>query len=118
MQAVILCLLFKDYDRFFLVTLLIVELLLHSMRVLILFLPHKKLHLTFIIELEQGMDMAEISNRIINEITDSYYSLISNDTNSIMKILTIVSVILTIPTIVFSFYGMNVPLPFTQNRLP
>ncbi|MBO0432086.1 magnesium transporter CorA family protein [Enterococcus sp. DIV0660C] len=69
-----------------------------------------------IIELEQGMDMAEISNRIINEMTDSYYSLISNDTNSIMKILTIVSVILTIPTIVFSFYGMNVPLPFTQNR--
>ena len=68
-----------------------------------------------IVELEQGMDMAEISNRILNEMTDSYYSLISNDTNKNMKILTIVSVILTIPTIIFSFYGMNVPLPLTHN---
>lgn len=68
-----------------------------------------------VIELEQGMDMAEISNRIISEMKDSYYSVISNDTNGIMKLLTFVSVILTIPTIVFSFYGMNVPLPFTRN---
>lgn len=67
------------------------------------------------VEIEQGIDMATISNRILNEMTDSYSAIISNSMNSVMKFLTIYSLILTIPTIIFSFYGMNVPLPFDDN---
>lgn len=63
------------------------------------------------IETQQGIEMAEISNRIINESTDTYANLISNNMNEVMKFLTVYSLILSIPTIVFSFYGMNVHLP-------
>ncbi|MDG4972732.1 magnesium transporter CorA family protein [Lactococcus lactis] len=66
------------------------------------------------IEVDQAFDMSNISNRILNEMTDSYDSIINNNTNSVMKFLTSYSIILTIPTIIFSFYGMNVPLPLTN----
>ncbi|MDG4957094.1 magnesium transporter CorA family protein [Lactococcus lactis] len=66
------------------------------------------------IEVDQAFDMSNISNRILNEMTDSYDSIINNNTNGVMKFLTSYSIILTIPTIIFSFYGMNVPLPLTN----
>lgn len=66
------------------------------------------------IETQQGIEMAEISNRIINESTDTYANLISNNMNEVMKFLTVYSLILSIPTIVFSFYGMNVHLPWAN----
>ena len=66
------------------------------------------------IEVDQAFDMSNISNRILNEMTDSYDSIINNNTNSVMKFLTSYSIILTIPTIIFSFYGMNVPLPLAN----
>lgn len=66
------------------------------------------------IEVDQAFDMSNISNRILNEMTDSYDSIINNNTNSVMKFLTSYSIILIIPTIIFSFYGMNVPLPLTN----
>ena len=66
------------------------------------------------IETQQGIEMAEISNRIINESTDTYANLISNNMNEVMKFLTVYSLILSIPTIVFSFYGMNVHLPLAD----
>ncbi|WP_204123052.1 magnesium transporter CorA family protein [Lacticaseibacillus mingshuiensis] len=65
-----------------------------------------------IIENQQGTEMAQISDSIINETADTYSSVISNNMNSVMKFLTSYSIILTIPTLVFSFYGMNVELPF------
>lgn len=74
----------------------------------------KELLEDLIIEVDQAFDMSNISNNILNEMTDSYDSVINNNTNSIMKFLTSYSIILTIPTIIFSFYGMNVPLPLTS----
>ena len=69
------------------------------------------------IEVDQAFDMSNISNRILNEMTDSYDSIINNNnTNSVMKFLTSYSIILTIPTIIFSFYGMNVPLPLSNDK--
>lgn len=67
-----------------------------------------------LIETQQGIEMAEISNRIITESTDTYSNLISNNMNEVMKFLTVYSLILSIPTIVFSFYGMNVHLPWSD----
>ena len=47
----------------------------------------------------------------------SYKCLLSNNLNKTMKLLTSVTVILTIPTMVFSFYGMNVGLPLGGHPL-
>lgn len=69
------------------------------------------------IENQQGTEMAQISNSIINETADTYSSIISNNMNGVMKFLTAYSIILTIPTLVFSFYGMNVELPLAGDHL-
>lgn len=66
------------------------------------------------IENRQGIETSELYTRILNSMTDTYSSLISNDMNNIMKFLTVVTIILTIPTLVFSFYGMNVELPMDE----
>ncbi|MCD2257270.1 magnesium transporter CorA family protein [Agrilactobacillus fermenti] len=69
-----------------------------------------------IIENQQAVEMAQISNSIINETTDTYSSIINNNMNQVMKFLTTYSIILTIPTLVFSFYGMNVDLPLARSH--
>ncbi|KRN28453.1 Magnesium and cobalt transporter [Lactobacillus selangorensis] len=70
-----------------------------------------------LIENQQGSEMAQISNSIINETADTYSSIINNNMNGVMKFLTSYSIILTIPTLVFSFYGMNVALPLAKYPL-
>jgi magnesium transporter len=42
-------------------------------------------------------------------------SMISNNLNEVMKRLTVITLVLMIPTLVASFFGMNVPLPFVGN---
>ncbi|SER19209.1 Mg2+ and Co2+ transporter CorA [Gracilibacillus ureilyticus] len=64
------------------------------------------------IENTQGMETTELYSRILDRITSSYSSLISNDMNNVMKTLTLFTIFLTLPTLVFSFFGMNVDLPF------
>lgn len=63
------------------------------------------------IENNQGIETTELYTRILNSITGSYSSLISNELNKTMKTLTLFTVFLTLPTLVFSFFGMNVALP-------
>ncbi|ALS78498.1 MULTISPECIES: magnesium transporter CorA family protein [Planococcus] len=63
------------------------------------------------IENNQGIETTELYTRILDSITSSYSSLISNELNNTMKTLTLFTVFLTLPTLVFSFYGMNVDLP-------
>lgn len=70
-----------------------------------------------IIENQQAVEMAQISNTILNETTDTYSSIINNNMNQVMKFLTTYSILLTIPTLVFSFYGMNVDLPFSRSHV-
>lgn len=48
---------------------------------------------------------------------DAYASIISNNLNSVMKFLTSITIVLTIPTIISSFWGMNVPVPLQNNPL-
>lgn len=68
-----------------------------------------------IIENTQAIKTTELYSRILDEVTDSYSSLISSEMNSIMKTLTLVTVFLTIPTLIFSFFGMNVDLPIKED---
>ena len=68
-----------------------------------------------LIEIRQAIEMAQIYTSIISRTMDAFSSLISNNLNVIMKVLTSITILLTIPNIIFGFYGMNVAgLPFDQ----
>ncbi|MFI0694903.1 magnesium transporter CorA family protein [Staphylococcus aureus] len=75
----------------------------------------EKLLEDLIIENNQAIETTELHQRILESITTSYASLLSNDMNTIMKTLTLFTVLLTLPTLVFSFFGMNVPLPIDDH---
>jgi magnesium transporter len=64
------------------------------------------------IENKQAIEMANIYSSILSDMMDAFASVISNNLNVIMKLLTTVTIILMIPTLIASIYGMNVELPF------
>jgi magnesium transporter len=68
-----------------------------------------------IIENTQAIEMAEVYTSILSGMMDAFASIISNNVNIAMKFLTSVTIILTLPTMVASFFGMNVALPFAHN---
>ena len=69
-----------------------------------------------LIELKQAEEMASIYSSILANMVDACSSVISNNVNIVMWQLTIVTIILAIPTMVFSFYGMNtLDLPFAEH---
>ncbi len=63
-----------------------------------------------IIENRQGIDMANIYREILTSMTDTYATIISNNLNRIMKFLAGITIVFSIPTMIASFMGMNVPL--------
>jgi magnesium transporter len=65
----------------------------------------------------QSMEMANIYSSILTGTMDAFASVISNNLNIVMKRLAIVNIVLMIPTLIYSFYGMNVRLPFQENVL-
>ncbi|OQY38083.1 MAG: hypothetical protein B6226_04150 [Candidatus Cloacimonetes bacterium 4572_65] len=64
-----------------------------------------------IIDNKQAIEMASIYSNILKRTTESFSSIISNNLNIVMKFLTSITIILMLPTLVASFYGMNVDLP-------
>lgn len=68
-----------------------------------------------IIENKQAIEMSKIYSDILNGTMDAYASIISNNLNGVMKMLTSITIILAIPTLVASLWGMNVPVPFQNN---
>ncbi|MFT4413779.1 magnesium transporter CorA family protein [Fredinandcohnia humi] len=68
-----------------------------------------------IIENQQAIEMAETHTSILTGMMDAFASVISNNVNIVMKFLTSITIILALPTMVASFYGMNVPIPFQEN---
>jgi magnesium transporter len=67
------------------------------------------------IEKIQAIEMAETYSSILSGMMDAFASIISNNVNIVMKFLTSFTIILSFPTIVFSFYGMNVDLPLQNS---
>lgn len=65
-----------------------------------------------IIENKQAIEMAHIYSNILSGMMDAFASVISNNLNIVMKFLTSITIVLSIPTMVASFFGMNVQLPF------
>ena len=68
-----------------------------------------------IIENKQAIEMANIYRDILNGTMDAYASIISNNLNRVMKSLTSITIILAIPTMVASYWGMNVAVPMQNN---
>lgn len=68
-----------------------------------------------ITENKQAIEMAQIYNNILNGTMDAYASIISNNLNGVMKTLTSITIILAVPTMISSFWGMNVTLPLQYN---
>jgi magnesium transporter len=67
-----------------------------------------------ITENQQAIEMINIANNILSSMMDAFASIISNNLNVVMKFLTSITIVFSIPTIVTSFFGMNVTLPFAQ----
>lgn len=67
------------------------------------------------IENRQAMEMGKIYSDILSGTMDAYASIISNNLNVVMKLLASITILLSVPTLIASIWGMNVPLPFTNN---
>lgn len=70
-----------------------------------------------IIENKQAIEMANIYSSILNGTMNTFASVISNNLNIVMKFLTSVTIVMAIPTMIYSFYGMNVDLPLQGSPL-
>lgn len=72
-----------------------------------------------LIEIKQAIEMSNIYSTILSSMMDAFASVISNNLNFVMWRLTVITILMAIPTIVFSFYGMNTTgLPFANTIFP
>ena len=65
-----------------------------------------------LVEYQQALETATIHANILNGTLDTFASLINNNLNNVMKYLTAATILLAVPTLVASVYGMNIGLPF------
>lgn len=71
-----------------------------------------------IVENRQAIEMANIYSGILSGTMDAFASVISNNLNIVMKVLAVITIVMSIPTMIFSAYGMNLQLggmPFAQH---
>ena len=69
-----------------------------------------------IVENRQALEMASIYGDILSRIMDAFSAIVNNNQNSVMQYLTVVTLILSIPTIISGLFGMNVEnLPFSTD---
>lgn len=64
-----------------------------------------------LVEANQLVEMTKLTSEILEQLTATYNNILNNDLNDTMTMLTIVSLLMTIPSIVTGFFGINVPLP-------
>jgi len=68
-----------------------------------------------IIENKQAIEMANVYSNILSSTMNAFSSVISNNLNVVMKSLTSITIIMAVPTMIGSFWGMNVDVPFKDN---
>lgn len=71
-----------------------------------------------LIDIAQAIEMVEIYSSITSGMRNAFASIISNNLNIVMKVLASITIVISFPTIVSSFFGMNVPLPFGLGENP
>lgn len=64
-----------------------------------------------VVETSQALEMANTYTNILSSTMDAFASIISNNLNTVMKRLTSITIIISLPTLISSIYGMNVPIP-------
>jgi len=69
-----------------------------------------------IIETSQALETANTYTNILSSTLDAFASIISNNQNEVLKRLTTLTIFLSIPVLIASIYGMNVPLPFQHSH--
>lgn len=69
-----------------------------------------------IVDTSQALEMANIYTNILSSTMDAFASIISNNLNNVMKRLTSITIILSLPVMVASIYGMNVEIPFAHSQ--
>lgn len=67
-----------------------------------------------ITENQQAIEMTNIASNILSSMMDAFASIISNNLNIVMKVLTSATIVIALPTLVASLFGMNVPVPMTN----
>jgi magnesium transporter len=68
-----------------------------------------------IVETSQALEMANIYTNILSSTLDAFASIISNNLNNVLKRLTSITIILSLPALVTSIYGMNVEIPYSHS---
>lgn len=79
--------------------------------------PHEDLFEDIIIDNGQALEMSNVYTNILSGTMEAYASIVSNNLNTFIHRLTIITIILMVPTLVASFYGMNLDyLPFAKSK--
>ncbi len=68
-----------------------------------------------LVELRQALEVTEISENILSQMMDAFASIISNNLNVVVKVLTSVTIVISLPTLIASLSGMNVRLPAEEH---
>ncbi len=68
-------------------------------------------------ENSQALEMTTISENILSQMMDAFASIISNNLNVVMKFLAAITIVVSVPTLIASIYGMNVDLPFQGSAM-
>ncbi len=68
------------------------------------------------VDMSQALEMANIYTNILSSTLDAFASIINNNMNSVLKRLTSITIILSLPALVTGIYGMNVPIPYSGSR--
>ena len=68
-----------------------------------------------IIEFSQALEMAEKYTNILSSTMDAFASIINNNMNLVIKRLTTITILISLPTLIASFFGMNVKVPYEGN---
>ena len=68
------------------------------------------------VDMSQALEMANIYTNILSSTLDAFASIISNNMNNVLKRLTSITIILSLPALVTGIYGMNVPIPYSGSR--
>ena len=77
---------------------------------------HTDLFEDIIVDNSQALEMANVHTNILSSTTEVFASVVSNNLNEFIQRLTLITIILMVPTLVASFFGMNVSLPFMKSN--
>jgi magnesium transporter len=68
------------------------------------------------VDMAQALEMANIYTNILSSTLDAFASIINNNMNNVLKRLTSITIILSLPALVTGIYGMNVPIPYSNSH--